>query len=418
MDYLVVGLNHKTAPLALREKVAFAPENLTPALKALLSLDAVAEGMIVSTCNRVEIYAATSHGETSLANIRTFLSQIHQIDAQALLPHLYSYQAVMAVKHMFRVAASVDSMVVGETQIVGQIKKAFQTACDANTTGVYLNQCMSRALHVAKKVRSETALSEGIVSLGGMAGEMAKKIFGDLAAKKILLIGAGDNAHVILDYLAEAGASDITILNRHVERAKTLGQQYGAKADSLDQLWQHLSRVDIVLTSIDGNSPLITYGPMQEVMRQRKHGALFMIDLGVPRNISPAINRLNNLYLYNLDDLHQIIDKNRASRAAEANKAEIMIDVQAKEFYTKMIRHHATLRALHQKVEHIRKQEVEKVFRQMPHLTSVDKQTFEKSTEVMIKKILHDPLVLLRSDDTSERDWDVHLVIKKLFKLE
>ena len=418
MDYIVVGINHKTAPIDVRERLAFPAESLDDALGELTSQEGIDEGVILSTCNRVEIYATSSDDEKGIESIKSFLSNTRDIQADAIEPHLYNFKAEHAVRHMFRVASSIDSMIVGETQISSQLKRAYDHALQNQSTGVLLNPCMSRALYVAKKVRTETEISSRAVSVGATAADLAKKIFDNLSGRKVALVGAGENAELVLDHLKGDGADNIAILNRTLEKAEGLIKDGIGKAYHLDELWNVIQDADVVVASIEKSSPYITHSKVKDIMKKRHNAPLFFIDLGVPRNVDPSISTLNNVYLYNVDDLDSVINENKGFRHQEAIKAEEIINKEALEFYKSVSSQYRTIALLGKKAEEIRVHELHKTLVQMKNLSPKEQSMIEKCTEVIVKKILHDPIVTLKSEEAHEGEWDAHSLFKKLFKLE
>lgn len=414
MNYVVVGLNHQTSPVGLRERLFIPEPQLPEALQELVSFKGISEGLILSTCNRVEIYASAASEREGVRNIKHFLSGRHQVDLGLLEPHLYNYTDYNAVRHVFRVASSLDSMVVGEAQITGQVKTAYQAAATSKTLGIFLNRFMDRALHVAKKVRSETAVSEKSVSIGSAAVDLARKIFGDLSQKKVVLVGAGEMGELVVSCLKSEGVSELRILNRSLERARHLAQQIGAVPDSLDSLEDALTWADVCIFAAEGF--LMDGARAKALSSRRRMAPLFLIDLGVPRNVEPAVNHAPNVYLYNIDDLKEVVTSNQAARNGEAKKAEEIVDVEATRFYESTVSFKPTVDGLGRKFELIRKGELEKTFKKLVHLKEEDRIAFEKCTEAIVARILHDPVLLLKSDH--ENEGNAHQLLKKLFKLE
>ncbi|MBI2340020.1 MAG: glutamyl-tRNA reductase [Deltaproteobacteria bacterium] len=418
MEHIVVGLNHKTAPVSLREKLAVTPSRLDAALKQLVSLEPVAEGLIVSTCNRMEVYAVARDASTCTREIKNFVADLNHLRLDSLEPCLYEYRELDAVRHVFRVAASLDSLVVGEAQISGQVKEAYQKALAARTTGLFLNRLMHRAFFVAKKIRTDTKISEKKVSIGSAAVELAKKIFGDLAKKKVALIGAGEIAELVLGYLESEGVYDVSILNRSLEKAEGLASMGLGRAYSLDRLEEVLAVSDVVIASVSAPEPILKKEKTAGLMSLRKHRPIFFIDLGVPRNLDPSIHSLPNVYLYNIDDLQGVVDSNRMIRLAEAVKAEDLIEKEASQFYESVVRQTPTIAALGKKFDYIRRRELDCSLSRLGHLSEADRKAMEKCTEAIIDKILHDPVLILKSEDSMRRDSRVHEILKKLFRLD
>lgn len=418
MEHIVVGMNHHTAPIELREKIAISPSLLPSALKKLKSLRKVDEGLILSTCNRTEIYVVTQEGENTVQEIKEFVAHLNEVNSDLLAPHFYNYQNLDAIRHLFRVASSLDSMVVGEGQIAGQVKEAYQQALASKTTGVFLNRWMHRVFYVSKKVRTETKISSKAVSVGSSAIELAKRIFGDLSTKKVALIGAGKISELVLSYLENEGVIDVAILNRTLQKAVDLAQDSFGMAYSIDRLWDVLAEVDVVISSVASDSILVTEEKMRSLMSKRKNRPMFFIDLGVPRNIDPQINDIENVYLYNIDDLEKVIDSNKMIRKKEAKKAEEIIEKEASQFFENVVLQEPTIASLGKKFDYIRKRELNKSLKKLSHLEEGEKRAIEKCTEAIVNKILHDPALMLRTEENLKRDSKVHDLVKKLFRLE
>lgn len=410
LDYVIIGLNHKTAPLSLRESLSFPEEKLDLSLKNLVSYTGVSEGLILSTCNRVEIYSAAN--SDGAGHIREFLSESREIPLHLLEPHLYEYRSYEAVCHGFRVASSLDSMVVGESQITSQVKKAFEKARMAETSGLMLNQFINQALYISKKVRTETAISEGAVSIGSVAVDLSKKIYGDLAKKKVALLGAGEMGEQVLISLQNSGAKDIVLVNRNIEKASMLIGDEGSIVH-LDSVLDVLRQADLVVSSLGVSHPFLTYKMILDIMGDRKNRPMFLIDLGVPRNIEASVNDIENVYLYNIDDLQNLSKVNLDSRKQEAGKAEEMIAKEAREFYKYIIHHQPLIGSLTKKAETIRLGELEKTLKKLSHLNDEDKKAVEKCTEAIVTKLLHDPILSLKIEDDEKHPE----VLKKIFKL-
>lgn len=416
MEYVVVGLNHKSAPVSLRERVCFSEADLKPALKTLLNSNGVEEGLILSTCNRVEVYAACPSG-AGIESVKRFLTDFRGVPLKEVEPHLYGYRSREAVRHGFRVTSSLDSMVVGETQITGQIKRAFEQAVASKTSGIFLHRFMQQAIQVAKKVRLETGISHHPVSVGSASVDLAKQIFGNLAQKRVALIGAGKIGEKVLTSLKSEGVTDIRVYNRTVKTLE-IDSDASIRVLPLEAAWEGLLSADVVVTSLGGNDPFLTKDKVASLMEARKRSPLFLIDLGLPRNIEEAVNKIGNVYLYNIDDLGQVIRSNREIRAAEAVKAEEIVEKEATHFYESMRSQEPTIARLGQKFDEIRRKELERTLKKLSHLTEDDKKAVEKCAEAIVTRILHDPVFMLRNEASEERDWDASKILKKLFRLE
>jgi len=325
MRILVLGINHKTAPIGIREKVSFSAQRLSEALHKLKGCDGIQESLILSTCNRTEIYAAAKDASAGFDTLRSFLSSFHRIPVQEIKDYLYSFNDKEAVSHLFRVTASLDSMIVGETQIFGQVKEAYFKAREANTVGKGLNSLFEEAIRIGKKVRSETQIGKGAVSTSTAAIELSKKIFESLVDKRVLIIGAGKIGELTVKNLYSRGISAVLVANRTWQRAQELAAAFKGRAVKFENILEELKNSDIVISSTGANHFLIKYEDIQRLMRERDNSPLFLIDLGLPRNIDPLVNKIDNVYLYNIDDLAGVADANIKERQREAARAEEII---------------------------------------------------------------------------------------------
>ncbi len=330
MHLFAFGINHKTAPVAIREQAAFAPEALPAALHDIATHAGVDEATILSTCNRTEVYCRVDHGDSR--KVVKWLYDYHRLPANDLEPHLYLYPDRDAVKHAFRVAAGLDSLVLGEPQILGQMKSAFTTAHKIGATGKILNRLFQQTFSVAKQVRTDTAIGASAVSVAYAAVSLAKKIFQNLAEKKVLLIGAGETVELVARHLREQGVRHILVANRTVERAQLLASACQGEAISLAELPERLPEADIVMSSTASQLPILGKGAVESALRARRHRPMFMVDLAVPRDIEPEVGTLDDVYLYTVDDLHQVIEENMQTRVEAAKEAEKIIDIQVVDF--------------------------------------------------------------------------------------
>lgn len=327
MNIILIGISHKTAPIQLREQLAFSESSIPDALAKLVDRDALDEAIIISTCNRVEILASTSAGaQRGFERLINFLCEFHEIRPESLDGHLYRRADAEAVRHIFRVAASLDSMVVGESQILGQVKEAYRLAAEVGAAGKVLSQLMDRAISAAKRVRSETAIALKPVSISSVAVDLAGQIFGDLANKAVLLVGAGEMAEAAAKHLVEAGASKFVVVNRTLERAQELAQRFGAEAAHIDQLYDLLKTSDIVICSAGADRYLIAIDHAARALKARRRGPILFIDISVPRNVDPAIANLDDTFLFDIDDLKSVAEENLRERQREARAAEQIID--------------------------------------------------------------------------------------------
>src|SRR5215471_631978 len=306
MQLAVVGVSHKTAPVEVRERLAFNSDVLRSALTALRDSQHVRGAIILSTCNRVEVMAESPDDRL----IREFLCEFHQISADSVSKHLYSYKNAEAIRHVFRVAASLDSMMVGEPQILGQVKEAYRIALDAGTVGMHLSALMDRAFAVAKKVRSETGISQSAVSVSFAAVELARKIFGDLSGKTVMIIGASKMGELAAKHLKRNGVGSVLVTNRTFERAVEIAKIFGGAAIPFEHFTDHMEHADIVISSTGAPHFIITRSLAEQVIRNRRNKPVFFIDIAVPRDVDPQVNDIDNAFVYDIDDLQQVIDAN------------------------------------------------------------------------------------------------------------
>jgi glutamyl-tRNA reductase len=330
MHLIAFGINHRTAPVAIRERAAFAPEQLQSALSDITTHGGADEAAILSTCNRTEVYCRLDEND-GRQTVKWFCD-FHRLPANELQPHLYLHPDQDAVKHAFRVAAGLDSLVLGEPQILGQMKSAFTAAHKAGATGKILNRLFQQTFSVAKQVRTDTAIGASAVSVAYAAVSLARKIFQDLAAKRVLLIGAGETIDLVARHLREQGVAHIVVANRTVERADLLAREIGGEAISLAEMPERLAEADIVITSTASQLPILGKGAVESALRQRKHRPMFMVDLAVPRDIEAEVGKLDDVYLYTVDDLQDAIQENMQSRMDAAREAEKIIDIQVVDF--------------------------------------------------------------------------------------
>ena len=333
MNIVLIGLSHRTAPIEMRERLAFGEAHLPTALSSLVDQSTVEEGLIVSTCNRVELLASSpGDPDKGIDRLRDFLCEFHQLEPRTLNGCLYRHANSAAIKHVFRVASSLDSMVVGESQILGQVKEAYQSAIDAGTVGRVLSQLMHRAISVAKRVRTETGISQNPVSISSVAVELAKKIFGQLSNHTVLLVGAGEMAELAARKLMEDGKGKLIVTNRSGERAEMLAREFHGGAVNFEALYDVLPSADIVICSTGSSEYVIRPIETSRALKSRRKGPVLFIDISVPRNIDPAIADLENAFLFNIDDLDSVVQSNLREREREARAAEAIVDSETQQF--------------------------------------------------------------------------------------
>ncbi|MEE8553117.1 MAG: glutamyl-tRNA reductase [Desulfobacterales bacterium] len=420
LNIVLLGMNHKTAPVELRENLAFSKDETSAALKALQKSPAISEAILISTCNRVELLMTTEDKSNAMDAVKLLLAEFKKIPVTEFENALYIHDGDDAVRHIFRVASSLDSMVVGEPQILGQIKEAYQTATMKKTSGVLLNKLLHRTFFVAKRVRSETGIGDHAVSISYAAIELGRKIFGTLEGKKVLLIGAGEMAELAVEHLIRNRTGDIIVANRTFERGLKLANKFKGKAVRFEEIADCLQRVDIIISSTGSPDYVVTRDQVKGVMHSRRNRPLFFIDIAVPRDIDPEINRLTNSYIYDIDDLKGVIDHNIESRNKEAIKGERIVDeavIRFRGWYDNMDVV-PTIVALRDKMDNIARSEVKKTLQTLNHLSDYDCQAINRMTNALINKILHDPTLLLKGN-RSHGDKSVYLdITRKLFKLD
>ncbi len=418
MKIFVAGLNHNTADVEVREKMAFNGSRLEEGLRRFRELPDVEEAVILSTCNRVELYANVKDSTKASESIKAFLSDFHDINRSLLDKALYIYDDINAIKHIFRVASSLDSMVVGEPQILGQLKEAFEFALEKKTTGILLNRLMKKAISVAKRVRRDTRIAENAVSISFAAVELAKKIFTDLSEKVFMLLGAGEMAELAARHLMSNGVKEVIVANRSYNRACELAREFNGKPVKLDDFLREMVHSDIVICSTGAPHYILLKDQMQRVMKERKQRPVFLIDISVPRNIDPKINDLDNVYLYNIDDLQGIVDANMFERKKEAEKAEKIIEEEIDPFlkWLSSLDSVPTIVALREKAEEIKREEFEKLMNRFPDLDEKQRKAIECMASAIINKLIHPPTAALK-EDPEDKDLMI-AIIKKLYGID
>jgi glutamyl-tRNA reductase len=419
MNLIIVGLNHKTAPIEMREKLFFQPDKIGEALKRLLTSYDVNEGVIISTCNRVEVIGVAYEIEKGTWEIKRFLSEYHGIPLEELDEYLYVHTAEDAVQHAFRVASSLDSMVMGEPQILGQVKDAYSRAVHNDTAGVIMNKLFHKTFSVAKRIRTETKIGSSAVSVSFAAVELAKKIFGELTGKSSMLIGAGEMAELAARHLLSGGVREIILTNRTYEKAVDMAREFNGTAIMFREFPHYLKNVDIVIASTAAPKFIIRPDEVHDLMKERKQRPMFFIDISVPRNIDPLVNNIDNAYVYDIDDLQGVVQANLKERTKEARKAEAIIEEEIGTFYRwiKSLDVVPTIIALKNCFEGIRKAELEKAASQLENLSDKDQQTLDAMTRAMVNKILHNPITHLKKEsDKIEGDLFIDAV-RRLFDL-
>ena len=421
---VIVGLNHRTAPIDVRESVAFENSYVSEALGRLHGYPSILEGVILSTCNRVEVIAAASDENLALSEITSFLAaQKSQRHAATLDQHIYTYRDADAVRHLFRVAASLDSMVIGEPQILGQLKQYYDAAQQAGTVGAVLHRLFHRSFSVAKRVRSETGIGSGAVSVSSVAVDLAKRIFDRFDDKTVMLIGAGKMGDLMARHLQSVGVQTLMVTNRTFERALAVAENMHANPIRFEDFVRYLAMCDLVIGCAGAPEVLIDAATVEKILRERKHKTMFFLDIGDRRNFDPLINDLDNVYLYNIDDLKSVADENLQERASEAEKAEEIVREEVQSFarWLASLEQVPTIMSLRQRFEEIRLRELEKSLGgNLKDLSAEQRAAVQEMTTAMVNKMLHGPISQLKKNSGSE-DEDATLYVaalRKLFDLE
>ncbi|HEV8540655.1 MAG TPA: glutamyl-tRNA reductase [Nitrospiraceae bacterium] len=404
MNIIVVGLSHKTAPVEIREKLAVPESRMGQALTRLSGYPGITESFLLSTCNRVEVYAVVEEAEVGQVRVQGFLADTHlSLSSEQLTPHLYRYTDERAIEHLFRVASSLDSMIVGEPQILGQLKDAYELSLTHKSSGVILNKVVKKALSVAKRVRSETKIAETAVSVSYAAVELAKKIFSSLSEKTILLVGAGEMAKLAARHLINSGVRRVMITTRDTHSAVELAKQFEGTPIPFEDLRREMAEADIVLCSTGASQYLITAEDVQRAVRQRMNRPIFLIDISVPRNIDPAAKDIDNAFLFDIDDLELRVEQNREERRREAAKAEQMVEEEVAVIlqWLKSLEVTPTIVALRKRAEDIKQTELNKTIARLTDLSDPQRQAIETLASAITNKLLHGSLVTLKAEADS-----------------
>jgi glutamyl-tRNA reductase len=410
MALIALGINHKTANIALREQLSFAPEQMMTALREGVEGTLVSELVVLSTCNRTELFAVTDDSvqgefEDHDAKLLQWLSEYHQVSLEELKHCSYCHHEQQALRHMMLVSSGLDSMVLGEPQILGQMKAAFAMAQDANTVGQQLGRVFPHVFSVAKKVRTDTAIGKNPVSVAYAAVSLSQKIFSDLHQNNALLIGAGETIELVARHLHEAGVANIVVANRTLSRAQQLAEQFSAKAVILADVPEQLARADIVISSTASQLPILGKGAVEHALKERKHRPILMIDLAVPRDIEEQVEELDDVYLYSVDDLTEIVDENRRSRETEAVKADVIVEQGVDEYLQRLrsLDVVSTLRAYRSKAEQLRDDELEKAQKQLAKGLPVEK-VLGQLARNLTNKLIHHPSIALKKASADGRE--------------
>ncbi len=413
MQLIACGVNHHTAPVAIRERLAFPEEVLPKALTDLTGRAVAREAAILSTCNRTEVYC----GEAEPEAVIDWMSRFHRLEPREVKPYLYLLPGDQAVKHAFRVASGLDSMVLGETQILGQMKQAAEKARAAGTLGLLLNKLFQRTFAVAKEVRTATEIGANTVSMAAAAVTLAARIFPDLSEQAVLFVGAGEMIELVATHFAARRPRRLMVVNRTEERARELARRFGGEAAALTSLPELLPDFDILVTSTASPLPIIGLGMVERAVKLRKHRPIFMVDLAVPRDIEPEAGELPDVFLYTVDDLGEVVRHGQDARQAQVQQAEAIISASVHEFMHWLDSRRAvpTLRALRDRAERMRRHELDKAHRMLARGDD-PAQVLEAMSRALMNKYLHDPSHALNQASSEERD-ELTRLIQRLYNL-
>jgi glutamyl-tRNA reductase len=420
MKLWITGLNHRTAPVSVRELLAFAPAELQKALAILRNRPGVVEGMILSTCNRVEVAIAADDTLEPRACIESFLCETKSLERHALQQYLYGYEGREAIRHLFRVAASLDSMVVGEPQILGQLKSAYSMAKHEGAVNGLLDTVITRAFSVAKRVRNETDIGVSAVSISYAAVELAREIFGSLKNQRVMLIGAGKMSELAARHLLRSGVQEILVTNRTEARARSVANLVRGTIVPYEQFRSRLRDVDIVITSSGAPDYLLYKDEMKKIIEARRNRPMFLIDIAVPRNIEPIVNELDNIFLYDIDDLQRVVDENLKGRMDQASEAAKIVDeeVDRTETWMRTRQVGPVIVSLQEHLERIRLAEIERVRGKLGVMTPQQEQALEMLTRGIVNKIAHGPISQLRKQAGADNGTEVLDAIRNIFRLK
>jgi glutamyl-tRNA reductase len=418
-EIVIVGLNHRTAPVEVRERLAFPADKVGRALRELRERDGISEGVILSTCNRVEVCVLAGEGYKGVERVKEFLAGFHGMSRDELSNHLYHYIGEEAVRHLFRVSSSLDSMVLGEPQILGQVKDAYGYACEFKAIGPVLDKFFTKAFSVAKRVRTETRVANSAVSVSYAAVELAKKILGDLPDKTVMLIGAGEMCELAARHLLNAGAKGILVTNRTFERAVRLAEEFEGSAVRFEELTTHLKRADIILSSTGAPHFILKRDDVEDVIRVRRNRPMFFIDMAVPRDIDPEANEIDNVYVYDIDDLNNVIETNLEERQREAEKAEEIVLAEVAGFRRWLDSQQVTptIVSLRRKFDEVRRAEVAKALSALGTADPKTAKVVESLAASILNKVLHPPISSLKRESNGRSPMEMVTLVREIFDL-
>ena len=416
MNFFVIGVNHKTAPVEVRERFAIPESRLPEATKMLANYPGIEEGMIVSTCNRVEMMARSTNGTVDM---RGFLKALYNIEPGQYEQFLYEFRETEAVRHIFRVASSLDSMVVGEPQILGQVKEAYATARAVGAVNSQLDALLTRAFAVAKKVRTDTQIASSSVSIASVAVELAKKIFGSLQGKSVYLVGAGKMCELAARHFIAHGAAKIYVANRTYERGVALAKKFNGEAIPIEHLYDTVDKADIVLSSTGAPDAIFRKEHGEKFLARRKNRPMFFVDIAVPRDVDPKMNDLDGMFVYNIDDLQQVVQSHLSDRTEEARHAEDIVNAEVEKFEERLrtLDVVPTIVSLQEHLETVRQAEIDRVRGRLGELTPEQELAVEAMTRGIINKIMHTPITTLKTAAKEPESTTVIELVRKIFNL-
>ncbi len=417
MNLQLIGVNHRSAPVEIRERFAIPEKKLPEALQSLVHYPGVQEGLIISTCNRVEVLAGLKNGD---ADLRGFLRDYFHIDPAEFDQHLYEFREQEAVQHLFRVACSLDSMVVGEPQILGQLKEAYAVARAVGAVQSSLDALLTRSFAIAKRIRTETAIASSAVSVASVAVDLAKKIFGDLKGKNVYLVGAGKMSELAARHLLANGAGSIFVANRTYDRALSLAAKFNGRALRFEQLYETADQADIIISSTGAPVAIFRKEHGERFMARRRNRPMFFIDIAVPRDVDAAMNDVDGVFVYDIDDLQQVVASHLSDRKKEAAKAEDIVKIEVERFAQRLqtLDVVPTILSLQEYLEDIRQAEIDRYRSRLGRVSSEQEAAIDAMTRAMINKIMHTPIVALKTAAKDPESTTVIDIIRKLFNLQ
>lgn len=420
MHIVVAGLNYRTAPVSIREKFAFAEGDLPLALKELKNIKSVMECVIVATCNRTELYVVVDSQHLCGHFLRGFIEKWFDVPKEQFNKHLYVLENDKAIEHLFRVTSGLDSMVIGETQILGQVRDAFLLSQQEKTTGVLFNTLFKQAVTMAKRAHTETGIGENPVSVSYAAVELGKRIFGSYERKKVLIIGAGKMSELTVKHLYANGADKVTVVNRTLSRARELADKFSGFASTMDHLMTHLEEADIVISSTGASGYVLTAEQVSSILQRRRSRPLFMIDIAVPRDLDPRLGEMPNVFLYDIDNLQSIVNSYLEERRKAAVQIEEMIgtEIAAFEQWTKTLGVSPVIQALQTKAASIHEETMDSLMKKLPELDERELKVIRKLTKSIVNQMLRDPIVRIKEMAAERHGDDALEMFTKIFALE